>query len=407
MLANLAGYLQIEPWPPLPGPLFWLALALVAGALLGEAVQRAFAWPRIVGYGAVGLLLAAAGFGPEAGRLPAPLKLVVDLALGVLLFELGSRVRLAWLRDNPWLLATGVLESLASFVAVAVLLRSLGFGWPLALTGAAIVVPVSAAVVGRVAGELGAAGQVTERLIVLTAFNTMVGVLAHKLISGWLHVDLAGDWVRAIAQPLWAFAGSVLLAALLARAVGTVARRMDLRNENTVLLVLGLIVVAQLAASLLNLSTLLLPLLAGVLLRNGSERPWVWPRHFGTAGGVLVLMLFVIVGSAWSPALLAQGLGLALALLGVRWAVKALAVQALARQSGITQRQGLALSLGLAPISGTALVLFADTAAAHPQAAAALAPMLLTAIALMELIGPLAVQWGLTLGREQAPGRAR
>ena len=30
-------------------------------------------------------------------------------------------------------------------------------------------------------------------------------------------------------------------------------------------------------------------LLAGLLRRNTSERTWVWPRHFGTSGGALVL----------------------------------------------------------------------------------------------------------------------
>lgn len=407
MLAEIAGYLQIEPWPPEPGSLFWLSLALVAGALLGEGVQRLLAVPRIIGYGAVGLLLAAGGYGLRDGQLPGVLRLVVDLALGVLLFELGSRVRLAWLRDNPWLLATSVLESLLSFAAVAAVMRAFGLAWPLAFIAASIVVPVSAAVVGRVAGDLGAAGQVTERLIVLTALNTLFGVLAHKLLSGWLHVDQAGDWVRAISQPLWAFGGSVLLAAVLARLVGWVARRLDLRHENSVLLLLGLIVVAQIAATQLNLSTLLLPLLAGVLLRNSGERPWVWPRHFGTAGGVLVLMLFVIVGAAWSPALLAQGLVAALAILGARALAKLLAVQALARVSGLSQRQGLGLSLALTPISGTTLLLYLDTASTHPQVAAALAPVILTAIGVMELLGPLAVQAGLKHAREQAPGAPR
>ncbi len=86
MAADLAAFLQIHPWPPDPGPLFWLALALVAGALLGEAAQRLLSVPRIVGYGAVGLALAASGLGLQGGVLPPPVRLVVDLALGVLLF---------------------------------------------------------------------------------------------------------------------------------------------------------------------------------------------------------------------------------------------------------------------------------------------------------------------------------
>lgn len=406
---QIAGFLQIDPWPPAPGPLFWLALSLVVGGWLGESARRVLGIPRIVGYGVVGMLLAAAGLGLNAqapGGVPSPLRLVVDLALGVLLFELGSRVRLGWLRANPALLATGVLESLLSFAAVAVVMRLFGFGWAASLTAAAILVPVSAAVVGQVSGELGATGQVTERLVLLTAVNTLFGVMAHRLLGGGLLAVREGEALQALAQAVWVLAGTVLLAMLLARLVGLVARRLDLRDENAVLLLLGLIVVAQLVATVLSLSTLLLPLLAGVLLRNTSERPWVWPRHFGSAGGVLVLMLFVIVGAAWSPSGLAAGLVVALVALGARAGAKWLVVQALARQSGLAQRQALGLSLALLPISGTSLVLYLETVASQPAVALALAPVVLTALGLMELIGPLAVQRGLRIAREIGPQEA-
>ena len=66
-------------------------------------------------------------------------------------------------------------------------------------------------------------------------------------------------------------------------------------------------------------------------------------------------------------------------------------------------RQGFALSLTLTPISGTALVLFADLHRTHPDFAVRIGPIVLTAIAAMALIGPIAVQWGLMLAGEQQP----
>lgn len=407
MLADIAGYLQIDPWPPRAGLLFWAALSLVLGGLLGEAVFRRLALPRIVGYSAVGMVIAITGHGAVAASMSGVVRLIVDLALALLLFELGARVNLRWLRANPALLWTSAAEALVTFVAIVGALRWMGLEPNVALACATMTVAASAAVVGRVATELKAAGQVTERMIMLTALNTLYAVLANRLVVGWLHMDQEGRWIQGIAQPVYTFAGSVLLALALARLVAWVARRMELRDENSVLLLLGLIVLALSVAQLLNLSTLLVPLMAGVLLRNLSERPWVWPRHFGTAGGVMVLMLFVIVGAAWSVEAVAAGGAAALALLLARALAKAAVVIGTARWSGIRMRQGGALALTLTPLSGTAMVLFADLHASHPEFALRVAPVVLSAVAIMELIGPIAVQWGLRLAGEHQPrGRA-
>jgi Kef-type K+ transport system membrane component KefB len=401
MLADLAAYLHIGPWPQAPVTGLGLALSLVAGALLGEGAWRVFRMPRIVGYSLVGLVLGLAGYG--ADMLRGDTRLVVDLALALLLFELGSRVNLRWLRANPALLLTSAAESLLSFGAILLALRAVGLPLNLALTCATLGTCASGAVVARVGSEVRAAGQVHERLIVLTTLNTLVAVLGQRLLGGWLHLDVAGDWVRAVSLPLWAFGGSVLLAALMAALVAGVARRLDLRDENAALLLLGLIVLGLLAAKLLNLSTLLVPLLAGVLLRNTTDRPWLWPRHFGTAGGVLVLMMFVVVGSVASVDALLAGGAAALVMLAARAVAKSAAVLVFAPWSGLRLKQGLGLSLALLPMSGTALVLLADLNASHADFAPKVAPIIFAAIGFTEVLGPLAVQWGLRLAGELHP----
>ena len=403
MLSTLSQYLQIGPWAPGPSAVFWAALILIGAAVLGEAAYRRFGLPRIVGYSAAGMAIALSGRGVPETRLDGVLGLIVDLALALLLFELGSRVRLRWLRSNPALLWTSVAESLLSFAAIVGAMRALDVDLNVALACAALTVSASGAVLGRVATELGAAGQVTERMLLLTALNTLFAVLASKLVIGWIHLDVGGNWIQGIAQPLYTFVGSTLIAWLLGRGVATVMRKLDLADENSVLLLLGLIGLAVTSARLLNLSTLLVPLIAGAILRNTTERPWVWPRHFGTAGGVLVLCLFVIVGSAWSPQGVAAGALLAAALLAARALAKAVAIVGLARWSGIEMRQGLALSLTMIPISGTTLALFADVHRTHPEFAARLAPIALTAIALMELVGPIIVQRALRIAGEDHP----
>ena len=407
MLQEIAEFLRIDPSAGGPVALVWLAPTLVIAALLGEVVRRRLGLPGIVGYSLVGALVALVGLGPSDGYLDGSFRLIVDVAVGLLLFELGSRIRLHWLRANPSLLWTALAEAVLGGAAITASLMALGVPATVALAGAAVLLASSAAVIGRVSAELRSAGQVTERMLLFAGVNTVCAVLLHKLLTGWFYVERVGDWAQAIALPLYALAGSAVLAVLLARVVAWVARRLDLRDENAVLLLLGLLLTALTAARILNLSSLLVPLLAGVVLRNTTDRPWVWPRHFGTAGGVLVLVLFVIVGAAWSVPALAQGALLAGVVLAARSAAKTLVVVATARWTGIEFRQGAALALTLVPLSATSLVLFSDLRVAHPEVATQIAPLVLSAIALTELLGPLSVQWGLRLAGEHDPAAAR
>nr|WP_297354267.1 cation:proton antiporter [uncultured Caldimonas sp.] len=385
--------------------LLGLSLVIIAGALIGEVVFRTLGLPRIVGYSLVGMGVAATGHGVASGEIPPAVRLILDLALALLLFELGARIHLRWLRTNPFLLVTSLAESLLTFIVVYAVMRYLGLDVASSAAVGVLAVPASPAVIARVASEFGAEGQVTERVSMMAALNTLYGVFASKLLLAWLDLDQGQNPVQAIVQPLYVFLGSFLIAGLLGYGVARVARGLDLRNENSTLLLLGLITLALALTKMFGWSTLLVPLMAGLWLRNSTQRPWVWPRHFGTAGGVLVLMLFVIVGSSWSVEGLATGGLIALAAMAARGAAKAAAVLTLGWFSGQSVRQGIGLSLALTPLSATALVMYADLQSSHAGFAAQLAPVALSSIALMELLGALAVLAALRSANEIAARR--
>jgi Kef-type K+ transport system membrane component KefB len=400
--SELQGVLQARGWPPSPEPVFWAALLLVAGALVGELIARTTRWPRVVGYTLAGFIAAAVGAGTDV-PLTGQARLIVDIALALLLFEIGTRVRLAWLRFNPALLLSSLAESAAGAAAVWFALRALDVEPLVATACAVLALPASAAIAGRVSHELQAEGQVTDRMTLLTALNTLYAALALVVLQVWLHAGDGHTAVDTVSALAYSFFGSLLMAALLAKVVAAVARRLDLRNESAVLLLLGLVLLAISTARMLGLSTLLVPLLAGVTLRHSTDRPWVWPRHFGTAGGVLVLMLFVIVGSSWSPELLATGGLAALALVGARLVAKGLGVLVFSRWAGASLRQGAALAVTLTPLSATALVMLAELHTSSTALASAVAPILLAAVAVLELAGPIAVQAALALAGELPP----
>jgi len=280
------------------------------------------------------------------------------------------------------------------------MLRSFAVPREVAAPLAIIATAVSPAVLLRVAGEMHAAGQVTERLLALAALNTLYAVLAMNLFSAGLLLSDPRTWLDALSPVLFSFFGSILVGAALGEGLALMARRLDLREENAMVLLLAAVLLALVVAKTARLSALLVPLLAGIWLRNRSERPWVWPRHFGSAGGVLVLVMFVAVGSAWRLDALAPAIGIAAALVLTRAAAKSVAVLALARPSGLGIAQAMCLGVALMPMSGTAWVLGLDFAARHPAAGAQLMPVLLAALALLEFAAPLLVMSSLRVAGE-------
>ncbi len=387
-------------WPPASGPVFWVSVCLVLAGVIGEIGLRYLHVPRVAGYVATGLVAGSFGVGLVDDQLPAAAQVVLDLALAVLLFEAGSRISLRWLRSNPWLLGYCLLESLLTFVAVLSVLLWLGAPGYVSVSLAAITMATSPAVLMRVASEYGAAGQVTERMIVMSGVNTCLAVLLSRFVGGWLMHEAGGDPWSALALPFYQLAGSLVVAALLAGAVIVLARRVDLRNDHAKVLVIGLVLLALSFASIVQASTLLVPLLAGILLKNLGKRAGSWPGPSGTAGVLLVLMLFVTTGAAWSPELIAAGGGLALALIVARQLAKMIAAIALARPSGLSLRQGTALGLTGLPLSAPALVMYANLRAFAPAYADQIAPVLVSAVAFVELAGPIVVRAALHWVRE-------
>lgn len=381
----------LPDWPLAASPLALAALALLLAGLAGELVRRWLCLPRITGYALAGLLAGPSLLGwITPGELDG-LRFAVDLALALLLFELGARVNLRWLRANPWLLAGSVAEASLAFAGVFAVVVLLGYSLPVALVVATVGISTSPAVVMRIAGELRARGQVTDRLLTLTALNVIYSVILIGPVLAYLHQTQGNHWA-ALLHPLYHLAGSLLVAGLLAGAFGRLRRHLDPGAEQSALLIFALLLLAISVLEALRLPMLLAPLLAGVLVKNADPRPQLWPPHFGPLGGVLVVLLFVLTGAALTLEQLFAGGIVALALIGVRVAGKLAGALACGPASGLSWRQSLALGAALCPMSGVAFVLTDDLRRLFPELGGELAGIVLSMIAILELLGPIVVQ---------------
>ncbi|CAM2195023.1 Cation/H+ exchanger domain-containing protein [Paraburkholderia kururiensis] len=375
-------------WPIAPDAIFWAGLALLVAGLCGELCYRAWRLPRVSGYAVIGLIAGSAGFGVIDADSASAARPLLDVALGLLLFELGSRLDLRWIRRNPSLILSSIAESTLTFVLVLTVLLFLKVPVMVAMVISAIAMATSPAMVIQLKTELGAEGQVTQRLMTLTALNSMYAVVVEKLASSWLHQEIYGNVFATILQPLYLLVGSLLVAFLLAKACTLFYRKLSAQDEHSFVALFGLVVLAVAIAHLLKLSTILSLLAAGIIVKNLEPRPQLWPQHFGTAGWLLTVILFVLTLTTFEWRDIAIG-GLAAAgLIVARLVAKLVGVLIFAKPSGLHWKQGVALGLSLSPMSALAWLLVDDTYELYPTFDPQLRAVVMCAIVVFQIVGP-------------------
>lgn len=396
----MTSFLPQYPFQAQPVLLF--GLLLLAGYAGGELARRLLGLPRIIGYVLVGLGLGASGLNALDAKLLREAWIFVDIALGLILFELGRRLDFAWLRRDPWLAATGLLESALAFACIFFALLYFDVKPLHAAAAASIGIATSPAVVLVVAQELKAEGQVTERALILIAMNSIIAFVASTMLLAWLHHEYRASWMTILLHPLYLLAGSAVLGYLAGIAAVALARWLGKSERGHFVMSLALIVITVGAARMLELSVVLALLAFGVLSRNLDERHDLMPVDVGLVGQLFVVVLFVVSGASLRIGEFVTGGTLALVYVLARFAGKSLGVLSLTYFSGARRGAAGLLCLALVPMSGTAVGMVHRTSLLYPEFGAKLSAIVLSAVLILELIGPIAVQFALKRAGEAA-----
>lgn len=389
MLNDIAALLTDLAWPGA------VALAWV----VGELGHRWTGLPRISLYGIVGFLLGSTQLGllPQAGS--GPVMLVANVAFGLILFEFGYRINMRWLRTNPWIGVTALLEAALTFGAVYAL--ALSFDMPLltSLLLASLAMSTSPAALMRVINEQRSSGQVTERVLHLTAVNCLLAVFTFKVIVGFWTFQTSGNLLHAVSNSAVVLAVSIGLGAAFGVGMPALLRRFGrLSSDATVGFAIGVILVVAIAHTL-KFSPVLAALTFGFVARHRRVVLNPTQRNFGALGELLTIVLFVFVATTISSQRVWVGLGLGLLLILVRLLVKVAVVGSLAHLSGTSWRKGVLTGLAMAPISVFVILLLEQARYLGIDLVDQLAP-LAAATLILELIGPIVTQRALVAAGE-------
>jgi Kef-type K+ transport system membrane component KefB len=373
--------------------------AITLAWLVGEFGQRWTGLPRISFYGLVGFILAA----PQLGVLPLPeggtTLLLADVAFGLILFELGYRINLRWLRTNPWIGVTGLVEAGLTFVGVYFVAYAFGAALIDRLMLASLSMATSPATVVRVINEQKSSGQVTERALHLCALNCVLAVFAFNATVGlWIFrtFEDVGDalWNSLVVLGVSAFTGAVfgLVVPGVLRLLGKLAQ------DATVAFALAVILLVAITYAL-GLSPVVAALAFGLTARHRRVAFSQAQRNFGALGELLTVVLFVFAASTLDWRRVWAGALLAVALVFVRLLAKTAGVTAFAHLSGISWRKGMLTGVALTPLSVFVILLIEHARHAGVQVVEELRAVAAVTM-LLEVFGPIILQRALVWARE-------
>jgi Kef-type K+ transport system membrane component KefB len=375
---------------------------LVLGMIGGE-IARSLKLPRIIGYVIIGFVIAPVARAMGLELLIDEARIFVNLALGLVLFDLGRRLDLQWMKRDWTLAVSGLAESVLSFAAVFATLLALRFPMVEAGLAAAIAMTTSPAVLLLMVHDLRAEGQVTERAMNLVALNGLLASIITTMMVASSHLAESTEVELAILHPLYLFFGALILGGAMAAIARWLARSVEKTKDIHFTLIVGMVVCAVGLATMFKLPVILALLAFGVFSRNDERSYDLLNVNLAPMGRLLYVVLFVITGASLPLAALPTAGWIAGALVLARAAGKFIGILAIAPIGGMRMRQAVGLGAVMLPMSSLPLLMAHDIGKIFPQFDQDLGAIFIAAIIIMEIVGPLAVQWGLRFAGETLP----
>lgn len=367
-------------------------LVLLGGLTAGELSRRLLALPRTTGYVLFGLLVGQSGLNWVTLLHIESAQLFIDLALGLILFELGYLVPRSNFENGRSRLLTGLALSLMTGLLVFVLFRYWGFSVGSGLFAAALCIATSPAITIATCSDVGAKGERTSLLYTMVAINGAVAFTAVVVLTPFLIDSGPMSGLGRVGSALESIVGSIVLGGACAGLVLMGADKLEKQAEHQHLLILGTIVLGVGTAIYLDVSVFLPMLTFGILVSTIDRERKVIAIRIASDARVFLVITFVLAGAALDIAYLSDYWLEATLIAVVRLIGQMVAILISRKNIGLTVRQSFFLSIGLQPMSSIALVLLVNTQILYSGMDPKLVGMLMATILLMQLFGPLATQ---------------
>jgi Kef-type K+ transport system membrane component KefB len=348
-----------------------LLLALLAGHLV-----KWLRVPEVTGYLLAGVALGPSVLGWVGADNLSALHAFSEVALGLILFSIGTVFEFGNFRRLGRQLAIITLaESGLAAVAVSLGLLAAGLSGPVALLMGALAMETAAASTLMVLRECNARGPTTDVLMGVFALNNLLCLVSvNVILAGVQFQARGGGWSGAalydsIVPLVWQIVGSIALGYAVGFLLSVWSGKVVEHGEQLILLA-GCVLFCVGVANLIHVSAMITNLAVGATLVNLSERS----RHFldslAKTDPPLYAIFFVLAGADLNLSLLPT--------LGIPGAVY-IGGRLLGKLGGTR--------------AGTELARSDPKERRAPELAPGITAVVLAAVIVFEIIGPFGVRW--------------
>ena len=407
-----------------------LSVAIFAGLLMTRLLGRLHL-PDVTAYLIAGVLIGPSllgrlgipGIGFETYALLRDLSLISDVALGFIAFTIGNEFRLSQLKETGrQAFVVGILQAVFTTICVdaALILLHLLFpavlSLPAAITLGAIASATAPAATLMVVRQYKAKGPLVDLLLPIVALDDAVGLVLFAVSFGIAKALGSGhaDLYTIMLNPILEIIGSLLLGAL-AGCVLTWLEKLFHSNRNRVAMTIGFVFLTVALSKLsipigpvtFGFSPLLVCMMLGSVFCNLCPLSEEIMERADKWSSPLMVLFFVLSGAELELGVIAQ---LGSVLVGIVYILSRTAGKYFgARESSRMVHCGpdivKYLGVTLFPQAGVALGMCV-TASSLPGDGTLIRNIVLFAVLVYEMVGPVLTKWALTKSGDIRPKSA-
>ncbi|MBI1273782.1 MAG: peptidase [Alphaproteobacteria bacterium] len=386
----------------LPNILFVFGLFLILGVLGAIVAHRARWLPVITAFMLLGVFIGPSGISLITADILKESRVIIDVALGLILYKLGSDVQLRhMLRSTPvW--RTALTEAAFTFICVLAAMIAFGYSMLVGALVAAIGVSSSPAVLVHVADEMQARGPIIHRAKALVTLNN---VLAFFLFSLLLPFALGGhdlNWYSVLGIPLYRAFGAMAISLAIAFFMERIDRALNKEDQHyRFALIIGGITVTLGLSAMFEVSSLFAALMLGIFTRwFEPQRNGLSTIEFGSSADIFFIVLFVMAGANLHVKELMTVGAAALVVSIIRSLAKYSALLLNRGEPRRDHRETVALSFMLMPMAALAIGLAQTLQMLAPEAGSKVVTVIFAMVAILETAGPFAVNYAIRMTGE-------